>query len=247
MAPTARAVEDETEAFDGGAAMDEDEDESSNTADTHHATSTFGAAPDDPSGDAMATDPGAASATAQPDVAAPAAEATMADGEADDDDDDDEEEDDDDDDGGNAAGPARDSASRPTGMLDGFLGIKPKGAAASSGGSAGEAAGAATTGAAATDGDEEEGVSGNTSFPVSRIRAIMKLDPDTGKMGADAVYLVARSTELFVQYLADKAYHITQESRRKTVMKKDILTAVQPATNLEFLESNFTDATMDEA
>lgn len=100
---------------------------------------------------------------------------------------------------------------------------------------------------AVDDGDDEGGESaGNLNFPINRIRAIMKLDPDTGKMGADAVFLVARTTELFVQYLADKAFQVTQENRRKTIQKKDILSTVQPATNLEFLESNFTDTTMDE-
>mmetsp|Transcript_3102 Transcript_3102/g.7441 ORF Transcript_3102/g.7441 Transcript_3102/m.7441 type:complete len:267 (+) Transcript_3102:247-1047(+) len=137
--------------------------------------------------------------------------------------------------GDGEAADADGATERPAGVgtsLDRLLGTTP--------------AAAAPVGATAAPEAVEEESSGSISFPLSRIRAIMKLDPETGKMGADAVYLVARSTELFVQYIADKAHQITQENRRKTIQKKDILTTVQPASNLEFLESNFTEGIAEE-
>eukprot|EP00040_Diaphanoeca_grandis_P040045 m.261069 g.261069 ORF g.261069 m.261069 type:complete len:103 (+) comp41191_c0_seq1:278-586(+) len=78
-----------------------------------------------------------------------------------------------------------------------------------------------------------------TSLPIARIKALMKEDRDLAMVAQDAVFLVARATELFVQYLAVKTGEITTASKRKTVQKKDIETLIVPHSNLEFLEGNF--------
>lgn len=82
-----------------------------------------------------------------------------------------------------------------------------------------------------------------TQLPVSKIKTIMRRDPDVTMVGADAAFLVTRATELFVQYLAYKANEATSQNKRKTVQKKDILSKIVTGDNLEFLEGNVVGST----
>merc|ERR1711881_591839 len=56
-------------------------------------------------------------------------------------------------------------------------------------------------------------------FPLTRIRTIMKMDPDLTIASQDSVYLLAKATELFVQYQATESYKVTKQAKRKTVQK----------------------------
>lgn len=61
-----------------------------------------------------------------------------------------------------------------------------------------------------------------TRLPLSRVRNIMKLDPDVSMASQEAVFLIAKATELFLTALTKEAYTFTKQSKKKTMQKKDI-------------------------
>jgi len=75
-----------------------------------------------------------------------------------------------------------------------------------------------------------------TRLPVSRIKNIMKFDPDVNIITQEAAYLVAKCTEQFVEGFAKAAYESTQTNKRKTLQKKDIENAVLSEERYTFLD-----------
>lgn len=75
-----------------------------------------------------------------------------------------------------------------------------------------------------------------TRLPVSRIKNIMKFDPDVNIITQEAAYLVAKCTEQFVENFAKAAYESTQTHKRKTLQKKDIENAVLSEERYTFLD-----------
>uniref|UniRef100_A0A1B0FFG5 Transcription factor CBF/NF-Y/archaeal histone domain-containing protein n=1 Tax=Glossina morsitans morsitans TaxID=37546 RepID=A0A1B0FFG5_GLOMM len=73
-------------------------------------------------------------------------------------------------------------------------------------------------------------------LPLTRIRNIMKLDPDLNIASHEAVFLVTRATELFIESLAREAYTYTMNSRKKTVQKQDVDLAIAAVDSLMFLD-----------
>merc|ERR1712226_584600 len=62
-----------------------------------------------------------------------------------------------------------------------------------------------------------------TRLPVSRIKNIMKFDPDVNIITQEAAYLVAKCTEQFVENFVKAAYESTQTHsrvRRRTIEKR---------------------------
>lgn len=75
-----------------------------------------------------------------------------------------------------------------------------------------------------------------TRLPVSRIKNIMKFDPDVNIITQEAAYLVAKCTEQFVEGFAKAAYESTMTNKRKTLQKKDIENAVLSEERYSFLD-----------
>ncbi|CAD7012320.1 unnamed protein product [Ceratitis capitata] len=73
-------------------------------------------------------------------------------------------------------------------------------------------------------------------LPLSRIRNLMKLDPDLNIASNEAVFVVARSTELFIESLAREAFSYTTQSKKKTVQKRDVDLAISSVDSLMFLD-----------
>merc|ERR1719154_915822 len=87
--------------------------------------------------------------------------------------------------------------------------------------------------------EKSEGVEGDTAdtpskeeatklfrFPQGRIKSIMKLDPDVGMVNGEAI----------IQCLAAESYHYTQSSKKKTIMKEHVMTAIESIDELAFLD-----------
>ncbi|XP_040151783.1 DNA polymerase epsilon subunit 4 [Anopheles arabiensis] len=73
-------------------------------------------------------------------------------------------------------------------------------------------------------------------FPFARIKQMMKLDPEVGIVSAEAIFLVTKAAELFLQTLAkDTSFH-TVASKKKTMSKRDVETAIDNVDSLVFLE-----------
>ena len=73
-------------------------------------------------------------------------------------------------------------------------------------------------------------------FPQSRIRNIMKMDPDITIASQESVFLITKAAELFVQLQAQEAYKRTKVSKRKTVQKKDLDSVMDELDCMAFLE-----------
>ncbi|XP_076880543.1 DNA polymerase epsilon subunit 4 [Brachyhypopomus gauderio] len=91
------------------------------------------------------------------------------------------------------------------------------------------------------DGSEQSGPtpphhSRLSKLPLSRIRALMKADPDVSLAGQDSVFIIARATELFVEMIAKDALVYAQQGKRKTLQRKDLDNAIEAVDEFAFLE-----------
>ncbi|XP_050715709.1 DNA polymerase epsilon subunit 4-like [Eriocheir sinensis] len=82
---------------------------------------------------------------------------------------------------------------------------------------------------------EDEGRAGHR-LPLARIKRIMKADPDLNLASQDAVFLITKATELFVESLVQEAYQFTLKGRKKTVTRRDIDNCVEAIDALAFLD-----------
>ncbi|XP_074656559.1 DNA polymerase epsilon subunit 4-like [Tubulanus polymorphus] len=73
-------------------------------------------------------------------------------------------------------------------------------------------------------------------LPMTRIKALMKIDPDVTLAAQDAVTMIAKATEMFVSELSRESYTFTSLAKRKTVQKKDVDNAIENIDALAFLE-----------
>lgn len=73
-------------------------------------------------------------------------------------------------------------------------------------------------------------------LPLTRIRNLMKLDPDMNIASTEAVFVVTRSTELFIESLAREAFSYTTQSKKKTMQKRDVDLAISSVDSLMFLD-----------
>uniref|UniRef100_A0A182MVC9 Transcription factor CBF/NF-Y/archaeal histone domain-containing protein n=1 Tax=Anopheles culicifacies TaxID=139723 RepID=A0A182MVC9_9DIPT len=73
-------------------------------------------------------------------------------------------------------------------------------------------------------------------FPFARIKQIMKLDPEVGIVTAEAIFVVTKAAELFLQTLAKDSSSHTLASKKKTISKRDVNLAIDNVDALMFLE-----------
>lgn len=83
---------------------------------------------------------------------------------------------------------------------------------------------------------EEEKVEKLVKLPLSRIKTIIKMDPDVNLASQEAVFLITKSTELFIESLARESYSYTAQSKKKTIQRKDIDAAISSSDSLLFLD-----------
>ncbi|XP_003383552.1 PREDICTED: DNA polymerase epsilon subunit 4-like [Amphimedon queenslandica] len=74
------------------------------------------------------------------------------------------------------------------------------------------------------------------SLPLSKVKSIIKSDPDVAMTGSEAVYLMTKMTEMFIGHIANKAHYYTKLGKRKTVQDRDIIACVTNNDELAFLE-----------
>ncbi|XP_030039903.2 DNA polymerase epsilon subunit 4-like [Manduca sexta] len=76
----------------------------------------------------------------------------------------------------------------------------------------------------------------STRLPMARIKNIMKMDPDVSVVSSDAVFLVTKATELFLETIAKETYAYTSTNKRKIISKKDLDLIINKVDCLCFLE-----------
>lgn len=73
------------------------------------------------------------------------------------------------------------------------------------------------------------------NLPLSKVKNIMKLDPDVNIVSQEAVLLVTKATEMFIQALARESCKV-KPPKKKTIQKSDFDQALTLVEALEFLE-----------
>lgn len=68
----------------------------------------------------------------------------------------------------------------------------------------------------------------------------MKLDPDLNITTNEALFLVTRATELFIESLSVESYSFTAQAKKKTVQKRDVDLAISAVDSLMFLDGAMT-------
>uniref|UniRef100_A0A8C4JF85 DNA polymerase epsilon subunit 4 n=1 Tax=Dromaius novaehollandiae TaxID=8790 RepID=A0A8C4JF85_DRONO len=75
--------------------------------------------------------------------------------------------------------------------------------------------------------------------PARALVALVKADPDVSLASQEAVYILARAAELFVETIAKDAYVYAQQGKRKTLQRKDLDNAIEAIDEFAFLEGEF--------
>nr|CAD7444591.1 unnamed protein product [Timema bartmani]CAD7456227.1 unnamed protein product [Timema tahoe] len=83
---------------------------------------------------------------------------------------------------------------------------------------------------------EEEKSEKLLKLPLSRIKHIMKVDPEVSLASQEAVFLITKATELFIDSIVKEAYFYTSQAKKKTIQRKDIDSAIDAVDCLAFLE-----------
>ncbi|XP_066504299.1 DNA polymerase epsilon subunit 4 [Hoplias malabaricus] len=73
-------------------------------------------------------------------------------------------------------------------------------------------------------------------LPLTRIKALMKADPDLNLASQESVFIIAKATELFVEMIAKDALVYAQQGKRKTLQRKDLDNAIEAIDEFAFLE-----------
>nr|DBA28549.1 TPA: hypothetical protein GDO54_008889 [Pyxicephalus adspersus] len=73
-------------------------------------------------------------------------------------------------------------------------------------------------------------------LPMSRVKALMKFDPELSLASQESVFLISKATELLIETIAKDAYVYAQRNKRKTLQRRDIDNAVDAFDEFAFLE-----------
>jgi len=73
-------------------------------------------------------------------------------------------------------------------------------------------------------------------LPLNTIKKIVKLDDDVHMANAEAVFLISKVTEHFIESLAVESFSYTTKNKKKTLMKNDVNTAINNVEALAFLD-----------
>ncbi|XP_073259141.1 DNA polymerase epsilon subunit 4-like [Porites lutea] len=84
--------------------------------------------------------------------------------------------------------------------------------------------------------NEEAAVGRLTQFPQTRVRNMMKIDPDLHLANRESVFLLTKAAELFVEYFAKEAHKRTVIGKRKTIQRRDLDTTIDENEEMAFLE-----------
>ncbi|KAG8593286.1 hypothetical protein GDO81_000783 [Engystomops pustulosus] len=73
-------------------------------------------------------------------------------------------------------------------------------------------------------------------LPMSRVKALMKSDPDVSLASQEAVFIISKAAELFIETIAKDAYVYAVRGKRKTLQRKDLDNAIDAVDEFAFLE-----------
>lgn len=81
----------------------------------------------------------------------------------------------------------------------------------------------------------EQEFKNHNDLPLARIKRIMKSDEDVRMISAEAPVLFAKACEMFVLEVSLRAWFASEKSKRKTLQKEDIDSAIRQTEIFDFL------------
>ena len=76
----------------------------------------------------------------------------------------------------------------------------------------------------------------HVQLPLTRVRMMIKSDPDVSIVGQEALMVITKATEMFISYVARESYTQTLQAKRKTIQKRDFDACIPLRDELAFLE-----------
>jgi histone H3/H4 len=73
-------------------------------------------------------------------------------------------------------------------------------------------------------------------FPHARVKRIIKTDPDVKLVSAEAIALISKSTELFLEEFATQCHQQSTLANRKTIQYKDLVVSTLELEQFDFLQ-----------
>ena len=87
-----------------------------------------------------------------------------------------------------------------------------------------------------TDQQASEGKHKHVQLPLTRVRMMIKSDPDVSIVGQEALMVITKATEMFIAYVTRECYTQTLQAKRKTIQKRDLDACIPLRDELAFLE-----------
>ena len=76
----------------------------------------------------------------------------------------------------------------------------------------------------------------HVQLPLTRVRMMIKSDPDVSIVGQEALMVITKATEMFIAYVTRECYTQTLQAKRKTIQKRDFDACIPLRDELAFLE-----------
>ena len=73
-------------------------------------------------------------------------------------------------------------------------------------------------------------------FPLTRVKTLMKTDPDTSLVQSDAIFVVGEAARMFLKRFSQDAHKVTTASKRKILNRTDVDTCLNRYQEYSFLE-----------
>ncbi|PWN90910.1 hypothetical protein FA10DRAFT_267339, partial [Acaromyces ingoldii] len=108
-------------------------------------------------------------------------------------------------------------------------------AAAESAGQGSSSAGLGDMSMMSTMSTNQTSTPGQSIFPLTRVARIVKADRDVEMTSKDAIYVIAKATELFIKHLTDSAYTKARLDKKRTITYKELASAVHTQPEFFFL------------
>lgn len=81
----------------------------------------------------------------------------------------------------------------------------------------------------------EQDFKNHNDLPLARIKRIMKSDEDVRMISAEAPVLFAKACEMFILEMSLRSFHYSENNKRKTLQKEDVIEAIQRTDIFDFL------------
>lgn len=78
-------------------------------------------------------------------------------------------------------------------------------------------------------------------LPMAKIKTIAKIDQETQVTSQEAIFLLAKATELFIELLAQEGCKEMEKVKKKILSKSDLMDSLDKIDGLAFLQSGILD------